>query len=157
MSLLLGIDLGTSYFKVGLFDATGALKGLGRVAVEKDIAIPGRNELPVPRFWQLLRRGLVDALSQARATEREISAVSYSSQANSFVLLDRADVPVTPIVLWTDRRAEPLTSELAEFSQREEFARTVGFAGWSAGFAVAKWRCVVRVPWCCQTTPNCSY
>lgn len=140
MSLLLGIDLGTSYFKVGLFDATGALKGLGRVAVEKDIAIPGRNELPVPRFWQLLRRGLIDALSQARATEREISAVSYASQANSFVLLDRADVPVTPIVLWTDMRAEPLTSELAEFSQREEFARTVGFAGWSAGFAVAKWR-----------------
>src|ERR1017187_3330883 len=107
MSLLLGIDLGTSYFKVGLFDAAGALKGLGRAAVEKDVPAPRRSQLPVPRFWSLLRRALTEALTQAGANAREIAAVSYSSQTNSFVLLDRADSPLTPIVLWTDERAEP--------------------------------------------------
>ena len=140
MSLLLGVDLGTSYFKVGLFDAFGALKGLGRAAVEKDVPLPGRAELPVPRFWAVLRQVLAEALTQAGAEAREIAAVSYSSQTNSFVLLDRADLPLTPIVLWTDARAEPLAPDLEEFSRRELFARTVGFASWSSGFAVAKWR-----------------
>jgi xylulokinase len=140
MSLLLGIDLGTSYFKVGLFDAAGALKGLGRVAVETDRPAPRRFEVPVPRFWMLLRRGLAEALDQAGANAREIAAVSYSSQTNSFVLLDRADSPLTPIVLWTDERAEPTAPDMVAFSRREEFARTVGFSGWSGGFAAAKWR-----------------
>ena len=50
MTLLLGIDFGTSYFKVGLFDATGELRGLGRVAVGKQSPAPGWSELPVPDF-----------------------------------------------------------------------------------------------------------
>jgi len=33
MRLLLGLDLGTSYFKVGLFSPEGELRGLGRVRV----------------------------------------------------------------------------------------------------------------------------
>ncbi|MEY4923893.1 MAG: family of carbohydrate kinase, N-terminal domain, partial [Verrucomicrobiota bacterium] len=41
MALLLGIDFGTSYFKVGLFDARGVQKGLGRVAVHKASPYPG--------------------------------------------------------------------------------------------------------------------
>jgi sugar (pentulose or hexulose) kinase len=94
----------------------------------------------VPRFWSLLRRGLAEALAEAGATSRDVAGVSYSSQANSFVLLDEADEPLTPIVLWTDVRAHPIAGELSEFSQREEFARRVGFAGWSGGFAVPKWR-----------------
>lgn len=140
MSLLLGIDLGTSYFKVGLFDATGVLKGLGRVAVEMDAPAPGRSELPVPRFWSLLRKGLQVALEEARADAAQIAGLSYSSQANSFVLLDAADQPLTPIVSWTDTRADPIAGELEAFSRSEAFARTVGFKGWSGGFAVAKWR-----------------
>src|SRR6185295_8449890 len=99
MALLLGIDLGTSYFKVGLFDETGALRGLGRVAVEKQSPAPGRSELAVDEFWRLLRRGLAEALTQAGATAREIAALSYSSQASTFVLLDRNDTPLTPFVM----------------------------------------------------------
>ena len=59
MALLLGIDFGTSCFKVGLFEPTGALRGLGRVAVGKDSSAPGRCEVPVARFRHLLRAGLV--------------------------------------------------------------------------------------------------
>ena len=55
MALLLGIDLGTSYFKAALFDERGSLRGLGRVAVDLAKPAPGRFELTVPRFWELLR------------------------------------------------------------------------------------------------------
>jgi xylulokinase len=68
MALLLGIDLGTSYFKVGLFDSTGEMKGLGRVPVMKSAPTPGHCELSIDEFWAALRRGLTEALAQARAT-----------------------------------------------------------------------------------------
>ena len=37
--------------------ATGALRGLGRVRVVTDTPAPGRVELPIERFWALLRTG----------------------------------------------------------------------------------------------------
>lgn len=140
MALLLGIDFGTSYFKVGLFEETGHLRGLGRVAVDRVSPLPGRSELPVQKFWQLLRAGLADALAQAKATPGEIVGLSYSSQANTFVLLDRQDEPVTPLVIWNDRRAHPVDPAVLAFGDTAEFQRTVGFTGLGAEFAAVKWR-----------------
>lgn len=140
MALLLGIDFGTSYFKVGLFDETGAMRGLGRVAVAKETPAPGRSELPVEKFWRLLRDGLAEALAQAGAHAGAIAGVSYSSQANTFVLLDREHVPLTPLVVWTDRRADPVEPAVAAFGETAEFRSTTGFAGLAPGFAAVKWR-----------------
>lgn len=140
MPLLLGIDLGTTYFKVGLFRERGELCGLGRVAVATQCPAPGRCELAVADFWRLLRRGLDDALAQARAVPSDIAGVSYSAQANSFVLLDAVGIPLTPLVIWTDKRGEPVEARLQTFATGEDFARTAGFAGISGEFAIAKWR-----------------
>lgn len=138
MRLLLGIDLGTSYFKVGLFDGTGALKGLGRVAVGAQSWGDGRVELPAPAFWQRLRRGLAEALNQAAAGTDDIVGISYSSQANTFLLLDGADRELTPLVFWTDQRARPLDPGLAAFGATSEFARTTGMPGISPQGTPAK-------------------
>lgn len=140
MNLLLGIDLGTSYFKVGLFDQAGKLKGLGRVAVPKQMPARGRCELPVEHFWQVLRRGLEEALAEAGANAAQIAGISYSSQANTFVLLDRWDRPLTPLVIWTDERGEPVEEELQQFSDTAEFGCRTGFHGITGAWAVAKWR-----------------
>ena len=95
MALLLGIDLGTSYFKVGLFTPDGALRGLGRVPVKKTEPAPGRCELAVEEFWRALRRGLSEALTESGEAAAEIVGVSYSSQASTFLLLDDHDAPLT--------------------------------------------------------------
>ena len=109
MELVLGIDLGTSYFKLGLFDRDGQLRGLGRVAVEAETEPGGRCELPVERFWAALRAGVAQALTQAKAGRADIKAIGYSSQANTFLLLDDNDAPLTPLILWTDTRAHDQT------------------------------------------------
>jgi sugar (pentulose or hexulose) kinase len=140
MNLLLGIDLGTSYFKVGLFDTTGTLKGLGRVAVPSQTPVPDRCELPVALFWQALRSGLDDALEEAGAEVGQIVGISYASQANTFVLMDRWDQPLTPFVIWTDERGEPVEEELKRFADSSEFGQRTGFRGISGAWAVAKWR-----------------
>ncbi|MBI5769224.1 MAG: FGGY-family carbohydrate kinase [Verrucomicrobia bacterium] len=140
MALLLGIDLGTSYFKIGLFDEGGTLRGLGRVAVTWDEPGPGRSELAVEVFWRLLRRGLGEALAEAGAAARDIAALSYSSQATTFLLLDRADRPLTPLVAWTDLRGAPVEPALADFARSERFRRAIGFAEISGQTAAAKLR-----------------
>lgn len=139
MKLFLGIDLGTSYFKVGLFDEVGILHGLGRVAVPKVTPFPDACELPVDQIWSLLRQGLNEALVQAGARSAEIAGISYSSQANSFLLLDAADRPLTPLVVWKDLRARTVPAELAAFGLTDEFARAVGFRGMIPELAQVKW------------------
>src|ERR1035437_4156603 len=139
MALLLGLDFGTSYFKVGLFDPAGALRGLGRVAVVKRSPEPGWSELPVEEFWRLLRTALANALAQSDASVSDIVGLSYASQANTFVLLDRNGEPLTPLVIWNDRRAHPLEPAVGRFGDSERCARVTGFAGLTPECAPAKW------------------
>jgi sugar (pentulose or hexulose) kinase len=144
MALLLGIDLGTSYFKVGLFDEAGALQGLGRLAVEPRSSLPGRVELAANDFWQRLRQALAGALEAAGATVREIAAMSYSSQANTFILLDGNSRALTPLIFWTDQRARPLDARLAEFGTSVRHARVTGLASIVPECAPAKWAWFAR-------------
>ena len=125
MKYVLGIDLGTSYFKLGLFDCDGNLAGLGRVAVETN-RIGGKAELPSDRLWQLLRQGLKQACQQASTDPDNIKALSYSSQANTFLLLNKNNQPLTPLILWTDNRTETLPQELLELGNRDDFMRITG-------------------------------
>lgn len=156
MALLLGIDLGTSYFKVGLFAADGALRGLGRVPVGIEAPAPGRAELSTAAFWARLREGLALALAEAGARAEDITGISYSSQANTFVLLDEADRELTPLIIWNDRRAHPLEAELVAFGNQVEHGRRTGLTGvvperapvkcrWLAGHEPALWARARRV------------
>ena len=111
MDLVLGIDLGTSYFKLGLFDRSGDLRGLGRVATPTKTPNGSICEVPVNDFWSSLRSGLATALQQASARAEDIRAMGYSSQANSFLLLDGHDRPLTPLILWTDVRTGTVTPD----------------------------------------------
>ena len=58
MALLLGIDLGTSYLKAGVFDESGRLRGMGRVSTGVREPRPGWKELDVAEFLQHLREAV---------------------------------------------------------------------------------------------------
>jgi len=126
VELVLGVDLGTSYFKLGLFDRDGNICGLGRVLVAKDAGDGSRCELPVGRFWRLLQEGLATALDQAKARAADIRGLAYSSQANSFVLLDESAQPLSPLVLWPDQRVESLPPRLSDVLHGPDFLQTTG-------------------------------
>jgi sugar (pentulose or hexulose) kinase len=107
MSYFLGIDLGTSYFKIGIFDETGNLKGLSRQYVHK-VSNGAICELPIEIFWKTIRDGLDEAIQIAGIQKNAIKSVSYSSQVNSFILLDVHHQPLTPLILWLDERSSNL-------------------------------------------------
>ncbi len=124
---VLGIDLGTSYFKAGLFSPEGRLLGMGRVAVEAGGQDRLRYEIPPPRFQSLVRDSIGQALAAAHLEPRAIEAVSYSSQANSFLLLDGEGAPLTPVVLWQDRRVEKIQAQLELLHALPDFLKVTGF------------------------------
>lgn len=142
MEYVAGIDLGTSYFKVGLFNRDGRLCGLGRTAVVKDTDDSGLCELPVERFWQFIKIALNQACMQAEAQPDQIKGIGYSSQANSFILLDKHHTPLTPLILWPDRRVVEIDTSIKELWQRPDFLQTTGMGGHCSPCS-----CVAKLKW----------
>lgn len=149
MELVLGIDLGTSYFKVGLFDRQGQLCGLGRAAVLPETGDGSRYELSIEDFWQTLRKAINQACSQAKADPTDIVALSYACQANSFLLLDAADQPLTPLILWPDHRAESVPESVQQVWSRTDFLTTTGL-----GIDCSTEFCLVKLCWFQKQMPQ---
>ncbi|MBN1835153.1 MAG: FGGY-family carbohydrate kinase [Spirochaetales bacterium] len=138
MSFVLGIDLGTTFFKFGIVDRDGALAGLGRVepGIEKPQA--GFCELPVSELWSAVAAGIEQACQAAGIGRDRIEAVSYASQANSFLLLDHDHRPLSPILLWPDRRAEPVDPGVRDLWARPDYLGATGMKLESPELAMAK-------------------
>lgn len=133
----LGIDLGTSYFKVALFNESGQLKGLSKKAVPVSVS-GSKVELSVTAFWQVLYACLQAALDEANAKVTDISGISYASQANTFILVNKYGKPLTPLILWTDQTAA-LDENFLNFTKREDWLQKTGIGiPFNAGFCINK-------------------
>jgi len=140
LDVVLGIDLGTSYFKAALVNRNGNLRGLGRVPVPA-----GRNpekpwELAVEDFWQSIKALIDEACGKSGIQLRDIQAVSYASQANSFVLLDGNFQSLTPLILWPDIRDPEADDAVKELWNRDDYLETSGMSFQGADFASVKIR-----------------
>ncbi|MFB3904767.1 MAG: L-fuculokinase [Acidobacteriota bacterium] len=140
VDLVLAVDLGTTCFKAALFGRSGRICGLGRVTVDKDEAVGQRCELPLERFWASLSLAVGEAFRAAGAGPDSVRAMCYSSQANSFLLMDAGGMPLTPLILWPDRRAAGLPPEprLEAFWKRPDFLNTTGLGLGGPEFCVHK-------------------
>jgi sugar (pentulose or hexulose) kinase len=142
MKLFLGIDMGTSYFKAGLFDENGGLQGLGRQAVKTNAGKPGIYELTVETFWATIYSCIIEATTMAKAKIDDIIALSYSSQANSFLLLDKDFEPLTPIILWPDLRAKDSAPVATGISNHNDWAFKTGL-----GINLSHHSCMAKLMW----------
>ncbi|MCD2422699.1 FGGY-family carbohydrate kinase [Niabella pedocola] len=135
--LFLGIDMGTSYFKAGLFNREGVLVGSGRVAVPRHSK--GREvTLDTGLFWQSLQQCIHTAFIEAKAAPATLAAMAYSSQANTFILTDINGQALTPLILWTDERA-PEDPALTGFAAKAQWMETTGIGiPFGAGFCISK-------------------
>ena len=106
MRTILTLDLGTTYFKVCLFDEQGRLRARSRMAAPIRRTPDGRCEMPAGRFVAAVRSGIRGLLAGTPCGLRSVSAVAVATQTNSFLLLDERHRPLTPLLLWPDRRAE---------------------------------------------------
>lgn len=140
MAQILVIDLGTTYFKFALFERTGRMRTVLRLAPPLRTPRPGWLELESHAFAALLAEGIAELAQDDPSGLAGVEAVSFATQTNSFLLLDGEDRPLTPLVLWPDRRAEGLEEEVQHRVGVPQFTATTGIPGVSHQFMLAKLR-----------------
>jgi sugar (pentulose or hexulose) kinase len=154
--MLLTLDLGTTYLKTALFDRCGKVCALHRMPTPITHPERGHWEIAPEQF----REGIAQAIAAlAGSTSRglaEIAAVTFSTQSNSFLLLDAEDRPLTPLIIWADERAASFEDQVRHLSQTPGFQRTTGVPELNRQYALAKllwlrghrpdiWQCAKRL------------
>lgn len=138
MSKILAIDLGTTYFKFTLFDRGGRLCECCRIEPPTVADRPGILEMPPDGFLAAIQRGIAEIGNRVKGDLSDVEAVTFATQTNSFLLLDANHHPLTPIILWPDRRAETLEAEVCNRASLAEFSATTGIPRMNHQFMLAK-------------------
>ena len=139
MASVLVIDLGTTYFKFTRFDRDGRLCATVSLAPPLCSPRPGRLELEADAFCEVLIRGIGQLRERAgEADWAAVEAISFATQTNSFLLMDAAGKPLTPILLWPDRRTADLDAEVRQRCAAAGFATTTGVPQLNPCFMIAK-------------------
>jgi len=114
MDLLLGLDVGTTSVKAGLFDAAGAR--LASAGEEYRLAHPGpdRAELDAETYWIASQAAIRRVIAAAGVGRDDVAALAVSSQGETVVPVDAAGRALGPALVWLDNRALAESRELAE-------------------------------------------
>jgi gluconokinase len=104
---VLGLDVGSSSVRARAFDERGReLEGSARRAYEQHYGADGSAELDADELVRASNAVLDEA-------GRTFDALAISCFWHSLLLLDAHDRPLTPVLLWQDRRAAAQAEELA--------------------------------------------
>jgi xylulokinase len=105
MTILLGIDIGTTALKCAAFDVKGKILALS--TQEYPLLTPKVNyvEVPVETYWTALKNGLDDLKKNCDLSGSEI-ALSFSAQGETLICVDKDGVPLRNAIVWQDTRAD---------------------------------------------------
>ncbi|MEX3014504.1 xylulokinase [Gymnodinialimonas hymeniacidonis] len=118
MTLLLGIDIGTSAVKLCLSDASGGVVTSVDAPLSLQTPFPGASEQE-PDAWIAATQSAAHRLDEN--LRAQVTAIGLSGQMHGAVLLDASHAPIRPAILWNDSRAahecEALEAALPEIGQ----------------------------------------
>jgi len=137
MSSVLSIDLGTTYFKICLFDSSLQLVARRQIPTPATQPAPGRVQIAVPAFRRCLTAVVKDICRQAGGL-RDVERITFASQANSFAVLGDQDRALTPFLLWSDQRAFGPEFSLNSIAAQPDFYADTGIADLDGHFMLAK-------------------
>ena len=138
MTKILAIDLGTTFFKLTLFDRTGRLCESHRIAPPVVRPKTGWMELPAAAMEEAIAGGIRELGNCPGGGLADVEAVTFATQTNSFVLLGEDGRPLTPVILWPDARGAELEVELQEQYAAAEAGAITGIPQLGCQFMVAK-------------------
>jgi sugar (pentulose or hexulose) kinase len=138
MSLILTVDLGTTLFKLALFDEAGEARRIVRVEAPIERPNPGWCQIDPTAFKNCLVAGIAQLRGQAPEDFAQIAAICFSTQANSFLLLDRNQVPLGPIILWPDNRAGDPAPPVKAYASDTAFHAQTGIPTLTGEISTAK-------------------
>ncbi len=121
---LIGIDIGTTNCKIGLFAENGSLLHTLNWPTPYERARDGRSTIDPGALWQSVAAGLRAVVM--KNPEAKVLAVGIASMAESGLLIDRRTGAVlSPVIPWFDPSAAAQAEKLFQDSSAEEhFGRT---------------------------------
>jgi FGGY-family pentulose kinase len=130
--LYLGVDVGTASVRAAVFDASGAMHGLGTSPIRIHRPQEDFVEQSSEDIWRACGEAVRAALAQAKTAPEHVAGVGFDATC-SLVALDASDRPVTVspdgddtwnVVVWMDHRATAIAARINE--TRHEVLRYVG-------------------------------
>jgi xylulokinase len=135
MTLLLGIDLGTSSVKVLLLTEGGQVLGHGSGEYPINTPQPGWAEQDPQAWWDASVKAVRQAI--VGVPEREsIAAIGISGQMHGTVLLDQQGQILHPAVIWPDQRTTRQVDEISNLIGDKKLINITG-SSIATGFQAA--------------------
>jgi xylulokinase len=133
VSVLAGVDVGTTTAKGVAIDERGEVLATAEAAYELAVPRPGWTEQD-PDDWWAATAAVIDEL---RARAGRLFGIGLAGQMHGLVALDRSDRPLRPAILWNDQRT---VAECAEIEARLGRERLIALTGNRAlpGFTAPK-------------------
>ena len=113
MDLLIGLDVGTTSVKAGLFDPGGACLAVAGEEYQLDHPGPDRVELDPDRYWSAAQAAIRRVVADGGVDRHAIAAIAVSSQGETIVPVDSTGRALAPALVWLDNRAVAEANELA--------------------------------------------
>ncbi len=114
MVLLLGIDIGTTSVKAGLFDLVGHCWGFAREDYKLQTPTVDYVELDAETYWSATCGVVQKVLAADESLSREIAAIGVSSQGETVIAVNRDGTPLYPALVWLDNRAQNESQQLSD-------------------------------------------
>jgi xylulokinase len=124
--VLLGIDVGTSGVKAGLFDAAGRLLGLGRAAHRAESPRPGWAQSDPEVWWRGIVAALGGAVEAAGVRPADVGAVGLGVLFPCVVPMAADGRALYPCILYNDRRSLAQVRAIERAVGRDEYQAAIG-------------------------------
>ena len=115
MKYLLGLDIGTSSIKGGLFDAKGTQISITLKEYELEKSSAGIVELDPEIYWQSVKSIIRKILKDTKIEPLQIASVGVTSQGETLICVDSDGRPLRKAIVWLDTRAKEEARVLSEF------------------------------------------
>jgi xylulokinase len=112
VTCFLGIDLGTSAVKALIVDEQERPLAEAEEKLSLDHPAPLAAEQAPEDWWRAVEAALTRLSATAQRAMAGVAAIGLAGQMHATVLLDEADRPVRPAMLWNDGRAHAEADEL---------------------------------------------
>jgi glycerol kinase len=124
---ILAIDQGTTGTTVLVFDRRGRLRSRGYAELPQHFPRPGWVEHRGEEIWGTTLRALRAGLRPLGGARAAIAAIGITNQRETTLVWDRSSSkPVSPAIVWQDRRTADRCSALRERGKEREIARRTG-------------------------------
>lgn len=120
---LLGIDIGGTGTKAGVFTLDGALVGSGYHEYTMISTVPGQAEHDAEAWWQSTIKAIKDAI--ADVDPKDIKAIGVGC-TNGLIAVDQEGKPIRPAIMLWDQRALPEVQRIKDELGSEEVFRITG-------------------------------